>query len=128
MTNKTKTIDVTDLAKAAQDFFAFGQGNLEAFVKSSQIWAAGVQDVSKQVVANTQSGFDDLQAAFKAMAAVKNPQDALTIQTNLIRANAEKAVAESSKLAEASRKLAEKAFAPITAQMNAAAEKFAKVA
>ena len=127
MTIKTKTIDVTDMTKAAQDFLAFGQSNMGAFMQSSQIWAAGVQDISKQVAATAQASFDETLAVFKAMAAVKTPKDALDIQTNLIRANVEKAVAETCKLSDASRKLAEQTFAPITAQMSAAAEKFAKV-
>lgn len=128
MTGKTTTIDVTDLTRAAQDFLAFGQGNLDAFVKSSQIWAAGVQDLSKQIAATAQANFDETLTAFKAMAAVNTPKDALDIQANLIRANSEKAMAETGKLTEASRKLAEQTFAPITARMNAAVERFAKLA
>lgn len=113
--------------KTAEDFLAFGQSNMDAFVKSSQIWAAGVQDISKQVAASAQASFDETMAAFKAMSGVKNPKDAMDMQANLVRANMEKAVAETSKITDASMKLAEQAFAPITAQMTAAAEKFAKV-
>ena len=36
--------------KTAKDMAAFGQGNLEAFVTSGQIWAAGVQDLGKTLV------------------------------------------------------------------------------
>ena len=113
--------------KTAEDFLAFGQSNMDAFVKSSQIWAAGVQDITKQVAATAQASFDDTMAAFKAMAAVKTPKDALDLQANLVRSSLEKAVAETGKVTDASLKLAEQVFAPITAQMNAAVEKFAKV-
>lgn len=128
MSIKTKTIDVTEMTKTAEDFMAFGQSNMDAIMKSGQIWAAGMQGISKQVATTVQASFDETLAAFKAMTAVKTPKDALDIQTNLVRANLEKAVTETSKLTEASRKLAEQAFAPITSQMNAVAEKFAKVA
>ena len=37
--------------KTAEEFVAFSQGNLEALLKSGQIWAAGVQDLSKQMAA-----------------------------------------------------------------------------
>ena len=114
--------------KTAEDFLAFGQSNMDAFVKSGQIWAAGVQDLSKQVAASAQASFDETMAAFKAMSGVKSPKDALDMQASLIRTNLEKAVAETGKITDASMKLAEQAFAPITAQMTAAAEKFAKVA
>lgn len=126
MSTKTKTIDAADMTKATEDFLAFGQGSLDAFVKSSQIWAAGVQGISKQVAATAQASFDETLAAFKALAAVKTPKDAMDIQAKLVRANLEHAVAEAGKLSDASLKLAEQAFAPITAQMSAAAEKFTK--
>ncbi len=130
-TQPTVAIDVAQTMektmKTAEDFLAFGQSNMDAFVKSSQIWAAGVQDISKQVAATAQASFDETMAAFKAMAAVKTPKDALDLQANLVRSSLEKAVSETGKVTDASLKLAEQVFAPITAQVNAAVEKFAKV-
>ena len=113
--------------KTAEDFIAFGQSNMDAFVKSSQIWATGVQDLSKQFAATAQANFDETLAVFKAMTSVKSPKDAIDMHANLARTSMEKAMAETGKLTDASMKLAEQAFAPITAQMNAAVEKFAKV-
>ena len=80
--------------KTAEDFLAFGQGNMDAFVKASQIWATGVQDLSKQMAATAQANFDEGMAAFKALSAVKTPKDALEVQSNLARASLEKAVTE----------------------------------
>jgi len=114
--------------KTAEDFLAFGQGNMDALVKASQIWATGVQDISKQVAATAQASFDESMAAFKALSAVKTPKDALEVQANLARTSVEKAVAETGKLTDASLKLAEQAMAPITARVNMAVEQFAKVA
>ena len=124
----TTTQGMEKTMKTAEDFLAFGQSNMDAFVKSSQIWAAGVQDLSKQIAASAQASFDETMATFKAMSTVKSPKDALDMQASLVRTNLEKAVAETGKITDASMKLAEQAFAPITAQMTAAAEKFAKVA
>src|SRR5690348_6605933 len=45
--------------KTAEELFAFGQGNVEALVKSGQIWATGMQDIGKQVAATAQASFDD---------------------------------------------------------------------
>src|SRR5690349_14580441 len=58
--------------KTAEDFVAFGQGNLEALMKSGQIWAAGVQDLSKHVAATAQASFDETVSTFKALTAVKS--------------------------------------------------------
>jgi len=136
MSTKTKMFpstqaDVTqgvhDAMKSAEEFLAFGQGNLDAFVKSSQIWAAGVQDLSKQFAAMAQSSLGETMATFQSLAAVKSPKDALEIQANLARTSFEKAAAETGKITDASLKLAEQAMAPITARMNLAAEKFAKL-
>ena len=37
--------------KTAEQFITFGQGNVEALVKSSQIVATGLQDLTKQMAA-----------------------------------------------------------------------------
>jgi phasin family protein len=112
--------------KTAEEFVAFGQGNVEAFVKSSQIWTAGAQDLSRQVAATAQSSFDDVMTTFKAMSSVKSLKDMFDLQANLARATLEKTMSESGKLTEASFKLTEQTLAPITARMTLAVEKLAK--
>jgi len=114
--------------KTAEEFLAFGQGNMDAFVKSSQIWAAGVQDLSKQVAATAQASFDETMTVLKSLSAVKSPKDVLDMQASLARSSMEKAMTETSKITDASMKLAEQAIAPITARVNLAVETFAKVA
>jgi len=126
-TQADMTQGMQDAMKTAEDFLAFGQGNLDAFMKSSQIWAAGMQDISKQVAAMAQASFGETMATFQSLAAVKSPKDALDIQANLARTSFEKAAAETGKITDASLKLAEQAMAPLTARLNLAAEKFAKV-
>jgi phasin family protein len=114
--------------RTAEDLVSFGQGNLEAMLKSSQIWAAGVQDLSKQMAASAQASFDETMSTFKAMATVKSLKDAMDLQATLARATMEKTLAESGKLTDASFKLTEQAIAPITARVSLAVEKFAKSA
>jgi phasin family protein len=112
--------------KTAEEFVAFGQGNLEAFVKSGQIWAAGVQDLQKQMAATAQASFEESVATFKAIAASKSLKDAFDLQASLARGAVEKTLAESGKLTDASLKLTEQALAPLTARATLAVEKFAK--
>jgi phasin family protein len=114
--------------KTAEELMAFSQGNLEAMVKCGQIWAAGVQDIGKQIAATAQASFDDTMSTFKAMSSVKSLKDAFDLQASLARSTLEKTVAESGKLTDASMKLTEQALAPLTARVNLAMEKFAKAA
>ena len=112
--------------KTAEELVAFNQGNMEAMVKSSQIWASGMQDLSKHIAAAAQASLDDSMSAFKAMTGVKSLKDALDLQSSLARSTLEKSLAESGKLTDASFRLTEQALAPITARVTVAVEKFAK--
>lgn len=114
--------------KTAEEFVSFSQGNLEAFVKSGQIWAAGVQDISKQVAATAQASFEETLSTFRALSGVKSLKDAIDLQTSLARTTFEKTLAESGRLTDASMKLAEQTIAPLTARVTLAVEKFAKSA
>jgi phasin family protein len=113
--------------KTAEDMFSFGQGNLEAFVKSGQIWVAGVQDLSKSIAATAQGQMDAAMATLKALSGVKSLKDAVELQTTLARSSVETAMAETGKLTDASLKLAEQTLAPITARVTLAVEKFGSV-
>jgi phasin family protein len=114
--------------KTAEEFVAFSQGNVEALVKSGQIWTAGVQDIGKQIAANAQASFDETMSTFKALSSAKSLKDAFDLQASLARSTMEKAMAESGKLTDASLKLTEQVMAPITARFSLAMEKFAKSA
>ncbi len=112
--------------KTAEEMVSFGQGNVEALVKSSQIWTAGVQDLTKHVAATAQASLDETLHTFKALSSVKSLKDAMELQSSLARSSMEKAMAETGKLTDASMKLAEQVIAPITARVTLAVEKFGK--
>jgi phasin family protein len=114
--------------KTAEELVSFGQGNFEAILKSGQIWASGMQDLSKQMAATAQASFDETLATFKALTSVKSLKDAMELQASLARSAMEKTLTESGKLTDASFKLTEQAIAPITARVTLAVEKFAKSA
>ena len=114
--------------KTAEELMAFSQGNVEAFMKSGQIWAAGVQDISKQMAASAQASLDETMSTFKALTSVKSLKDAMDLQSSLARSALEKTLAESGRLTDVSFKLTEQALAPITARVTLAVEKFAKSA
>ena len=119
---------VERVMRTAEELVQFNQGNIEAFVKSSQIWVAGVQDLTKQAAASAQASFEETVSTVKALSSARSVREALELQANLARSSVEKVVAESGRLADASVKLAERALAPLTARVTLAAEKFAKSA
>ncbi len=119
---------VEKVMKTAEQVAAFNQGNVEAMVKSGQIWASGMQDISKHFASAAQASMADGIAAFKALTGVKSLKDALELQASFARSTMEKSVAESNKLTDASMKLTERALAPITARVTVAVETFGKTA
>ena len=112
--------------KAAEEAAEFGRGNIEAMTKSAQLMAVGFQDLGKQVFAVTQALTDHAMESAKALAGVKSLKEAADIQAAFAKASMERSMTEAAKLQEASMKLAEQAYAPITARMTLAAEKFGK--
>ncbi len=126
-TAQAKMKDGTEKAmKTAEDFMAFSQGNLEAFAKSGQIWAAGMQDISKQVAATAQASIEQTLSTFRALTGVKSLRDAVELETSLARSAVEKTMSESGRLTDASMKLAEQTLAPLTARVTLAVEKYSR--
>jgi phasin family protein len=112
--------------RTAEEFMSFGQGNVEAVMRSGRIWAEGMQDLGKSFAATAQAQFDQTMSTFKALTGVKSLKEAIDLQATLARSSVETAVNETSRFTDASLKLAEQAFAPISQRMTLAAEKFGR--
>jgi phasin family protein len=115
-----------DMFKASEDAAEFSRGNVEALSRATQIYFTGLQDLGRQTMALMQGITDHALEGAKALAAVKSLKEAADIQSNLGRAAFERATAETTRLQEASLKLAEQAFAPITARVSLAVERMTK--
>ncbi|MBC7800407.1 MAG: phasin family protein [Gemmatimonadaceae bacterium] len=114
--------------KTAEEFVTFGQGNVEAMVKSSQIFATGLQDLTKMMAASAQASMDEAMTTFRAMTSVRSVKEAFDLQTTLARTAVEKTMSQTSHVAETSFKLAEQTMAPIASRMSIAASSFTKIA
>jgi phasin family protein len=121
-------IGMKTMTKSTEDFVAFGQANVEAFVKSGQIWAAGVQELMKLFAATTKVSFDESVSTFKAITSAKSVTEAVDLQSAFASSAVTKTLAESKKLIDASIKLTEQTLAPITARVTGAVETFGKTA
>lgn len=111
--------------KISQDLINFGKGNVEAFVKSGQIWTTGVQAIAKDFAETTQAQLTETAATVKSIATAKSLKEALELQTSLVRSSVEKAIAETTRLSGASTKLTTDTLAPLTARLTQARETFA---
>jgi len=128
VTQKSANAAMEKTMKTAEEFVSFGQGNVEAMLKCDQIWAAGVQDLSKSFAATAQAQLDQTVSTWKALSGVKSIKEAMELQTSLARNSMGSAVSETGKLTDASMKLAEQTMAPIAARMSLAVEKFGRAA
>ncbi len=128
-TTTTKPLrGMNTMIKSTEDFVALGQANMEAFVKSGQIWTAGVQELMKQFAETAKASFDELVATFKAISSAKSVAEAMDVQSKFATSVAGRALADSNKLVGASIKLTEQTLAPLTARVTSAVETFGKAA
>src|ERR1700722_9380699 len=112
--------------KTTEEVLTFGQGNMEALIKASQIYASGFQDISKNFMASSKGSLEDTVAFTKSLMGVKSVKEAGDLQTGFTKSSIEKAVSETGKLTDANVKLAEQAIAPLTARFALAVETFGK--
>ncbi len=118
------TFNTAAMTAASEKFVSFGQQTAEAFMKSGQIWATGMQDLGKQVATSARAQMDQAMGTLRQMATVKSIKEAIDLQTTLARGAFEHAVAEGGKLTDTSVKLADQAMQPITARLTAGTEAF----
>jgi phasin family protein len=112
--------------KTSEELMSFSQGNLEAMMKASQIYATGFQDISKHLAASSKSTLEESVAFGKSLMGVKSVKEAVDLQTSFAKTSIEKVVAETNKVTDATVKLAEQAIAPLTARITLAVETFGK--
>lgn len=114
--------------KTTEEIVTFGQGNVEAIVKSSQIFATGMQDLTKQIAATTQASFNEAINTFRAMTTVRSVKDALELQASLTRSTMEAALRQTTQAAETSMKVTERAMTPIAQRVTLAVGTFSRAA
>jgi phasin family protein len=115
-----------DLMKASEEAVEFGRGNFEAVSKATQVYVTGLQDLSRQTVTMFQSFSEQAIEAAKTLSSLKSLKEAADFQASFAKTAFERAMADATKLQEASVKLAEAAIEPISARMTIAMEKMTK--
>jgi phasin family protein len=128
LTTTDTTKNMTNWTKAKAEIASLSQGNVEAIMKSGQVWAAGWQAISKTMAATAQAHLDQTMSTWKALISVKSLKEAMDLRANLPHTSFEAAFAETGKLTDASLRLAEQAVAPITERITLAVQKFTRQA
>lgn len=108
------------------DLAGFNKQTLEAVIASSNAVAKGVEDLGQEIAAYAQQAAEKNIAAAQKLFAVRNVKDAMDLQAEWAKTAFDGFVAESAKLQDMSMQLGTKASAPLSKQVNAAVEKFAK--
>ena len=117
------------LEKAVKSFDevnTFGKQTVEAFVSAGQVTAKGLETLNAESLAFAKAQFESGVAASKTFLSAKTLPELIEAQTVAFRSLFEGGVAQGTKMSELASKIAQDAFAPVNAQFQAAAEKFAK--
>ncbi len=115
-----------DVFKGYEDVIAYNRRNVEALMEVSTIWLKGVQDINKEASALANASFEQGVSATQQILDCKTVEEVIALQSDLAKANYDKAVAESRKISEMSIKLAEKTAAPIAVRVNETVANFSK--
>ena len=108
--------------KSAEEMATFSQGNLEAVMRSSQIFVSGLQEMAQQAAASAQQRMEEAMNAFRAMSQVRSIKEAVELHSSFTRSSMETAVSQGGQVADATYKLAEQTMAPLTQRFSLAAE------
>ena len=100
----------------------FSQGNLEAMAQAGQVFAAGSQELFRQMTEAGQAAIQEAMASMQAIASAKTPKERIELQANLVRSSAVHVVTEAARTAHAGIELAERVASPLMARVVLAAE------
>ena len=109
-------------AQAGKDLVVFSRGNMEAVAQASQVFAAGSQDLVRQMAEAGQAAMNEALTGMKAITAAKTPKAMVELQATFLRTSAIQAITEAARIAQSGVDLAERVSAPVVARMTAAAE------
>ena len=111
-----------NMSKAGFDLVVFSKANLEAVAHSGQVYAAGLQDLMRDMIEAGQTAMHEALANMRALTDARTPKAAIEVQAAIARTAATHAIATSARIAQSGADLAERTAAPLVARMVAAAE------
>ena len=119
---KTATEQFEKLSKGFEGLTSFGQENVDALVKSSEIAAKAAEGIGTEISAYSKKAFEDGVAAAQDFAAAKTMTELFEKQTSYAQAAFEGFVSQATKMNEIYVAAAKDITAPLGARVNAATE------
>ena len=123
-TQKNVTEQFEKLSKSFEGITAFGQENVDALVKSSEIAAKAAEGIGSEVSAYSKKAFEDGVAAAQDFAAAKTVTELFEKQTAFAQTALEGWMSQTAKLNEIYVAAAKDITAPIGARVSRATEAF----
>ncbi len=123
-TQKNVTEQIEKLTKNFEGITAFGQENVDAIVKSSEIAAKAAEGIGSELSAYSKKAFEDGVAAAQDFAAAKTVTELFEKQTAFAQVAFEGWVSQTAKLNEIYVAAAKDITAPIGARVSKASEAF----
>ena len=127
-TEKTMKNGTDAFVKNYESFIDFGNGNVEAVVEASKIYASGVEKITQEVVNGVKISVEDNLAVTKAAMACTDPKEWADLQARQVGKFFDAWLAQGAKLSEMSVDAVTKAAAPINQRFNETVEKVVKTA
>lgn len=122
-TQKNMTEQFEKFSKGFEGFTAFGQENMDALVKSTEIAAKAAEGIGSEVSAFSKKSFEDSVAAAQDLASAKTMTELFEKQTAFAQSYFEGIFQQSSKMNEIIVAATKEITAPIGARVTAATEK-----
>jgi len=123
-TQKTLTEQFEKLSKSFEGLTTFGQDNVDALVKSSEIAAKAAEGIGSEISAYSKKAFEDGVAAAQDLASAKTMTELFEKQTTYAQTAFEGFVSQATKMNEIYVAAAKDISAPIGARVSAATDAF----
>jgi phasin family protein len=127
-TQKTVTEQIEKFSKGFEGLTTFGQENVDALVKSSEIAAKAAEGIGSEISAYSKKAFEDSVSAAQEFAAAKTMTELFEKQTAFAQTAFEGFVQQATKMNEIVVAAAKDITAPIGARVTAASEKMKQFA
>ena len=102
-----------NVSQASEPLASLTQRNIEAMMRSSQIWTAGFQEIGRTMAAMAKAQFENGMTTCKAMGSVKSLAEAAELQAAHAHRSCADAMADARTLHAATVTLAEQTMAPL---------------
>jgi phasin family protein len=121
-TQKSMTEQFEKLSKSFENLTAFGQDNMDAVVKSSEIAAKAAEGIGSEISAYSKKSFEDGVAAAQDLASAKTMTELFEKQTAYAQSAFEGFVSQATKMNEIYVAAAKDIAAPLSARVSAASD------